>query len=185
MERHAILELMGKLKLSGMRTVYDEIMTQAAKRHHGPERIVGDLLSAQLTDVQSRATAYRMGNAKFPPTKNLGAFEFSASPGNAALVRDLHAGNFLTDHRNVVLVGGTGSGKTHLAIAIGASCVRDREARALLQHGRPRQPARSRGAGRKGRPSGHPVVAHRLGDPRRAGLLAVSARGRADVVPSR
>ncbi|GJD98085.1 hypothetical protein OCOJLMKI_5324 [Methylobacterium iners] len=44
-------------------------------------------------------------------------------------VRDLHQGNFLTDNRNAVLIGGTGSGKTHLAIAIGANCVREREAR--------------------------------------------------------
>jgi len=48
---------------------------------------------------------------------------------NAAVVRDLHQGTFLTDSRNVVLIGGTGSGKTHLAIAIGANCVREREAR--------------------------------------------------------
>ncbi len=129
MERHAILDLMAKLKLRGMRAAYDEVMTLAAKRQHAPERVVGGLLAAQLADVQSRATAYRMGNAKFPVMKALGEFDFTASPVNAALVRDLHQGNFLADSRNVVLVGGTGSGKTHLAIAIGANCVRDREAR--------------------------------------------------------
>ena len=129
MERHAVLELMAKLKLRGMRVAYDEVMTLAIKRQHTAERVVGDLLAAQLADVQSRATAYRMGNAKFPVMKALGEFDLAASPVNAALVRELHKGAFLTDARNVVLIGGTGSGKTHLAIAIGANCLREREAR--------------------------------------------------------
>jgi DNA replication protein DnaC len=129
MQRHAILELMAKLKLRGMRAAYDEVMTLAAKRQHAPERVVAELLAAQLADVQSRATAYRMGQARFPVAKALGEFDFAASPVNAALVRDLHRGDFLAGSRNAVLVGGTGSGKTHLAVAIGANCVREREAR--------------------------------------------------------
>ena len=129
MERHAILELMVRLKLRGMRAAFDEVITLAAKRRHSAERVVGELLAAQLADVQSRATAYRMGNAKFPVMKALGEFDFAASPVNAALARDLHRGDFLAGRRNAVLVGGTGSGKTHLAIAIGANCVREREAR--------------------------------------------------------
>ena len=56
--------------------------------------------------------------------KDLESFRFEQSPVNAALVRDLHGGDFLAAQRNAVLVGGTGSGKTHLAIAIGANCMR-------------------------------------------------------------
>lgn len=134
MERHAVLDLMAKLKLRGMRVAYDEVMTLAAQRHHPAERVVGELLAAQLADVQSRATAYRMGNAKFPAMKALGEFDLAASPVNAALVREPHKGAFLTDGRNVVLIGGTGSGKTHLAIAIGANCLREREARVRLSN---------------------------------------------------
>ena len=52
-------------------------------------------------------------------------FRFDGTPINAALVRDLASGNFLTQQRNVVLVGGTGTGKTHLAIAIARACIRD------------------------------------------------------------
>ena len=129
MERHAILELMAKLRLRGMRAAFDEVITLAAKRQHPPERVVGELLAAQLADVQTRATAYRMGNARFPVMKGLEEFDFAASPVNAALVRALHRGDFLSEGRNAVLVGGTGSGKTHLAIAIGANCLREREAR--------------------------------------------------------
>lgn len=129
MERPAILELMVKLKLRGMRAAYDEVITLAAKRHHSPEQVVGQLLALQLADVESRATAHRMGNARFPVMKTLSEFEFAGSPVNALAVRELHRGTFLTESRNAVLIGGTGSGKTHLAIAIGANCVREREAR--------------------------------------------------------
>jgi len=129
MERHTVLQLMADLKLRGMRAAYDEVMALAIKRQHSPERVVGDLLTAQLADVRARAAAYRMANAKFPVMKALTAFDFAASPINESLARALHEGHFLSEGRNVVLIGGTGTGKTHLAIAIGASCVRDREAR--------------------------------------------------------
>ena len=87
------------------------------------------MLAAQLADVESRATAYRLANARFPVMKTLAEFDFAGSPVNAGAVRELHRGGFLAESRNVVLIGGTGSGKTHLAIAIGANCVREREAR--------------------------------------------------------
>ena len=51
MERHAVLDLMVKLKLRGMRAAYDEVMTLAGKRHHPPERVVAELMKAQLGDV--------------------------------------------------------------------------------------------------------------------------------------
>ena len=129
MERFAILDLMVKLKLRGMRAAYDEVITLASKRHHSPEQVVGQLLSAPLADVESRATAYRLGNAHFPVLKTLAEFNFTASPVNTVAVRELHRGSFLSEGRNAVLMGGTGSGKTHLAIAVGANCVREREAR--------------------------------------------------------
>ena len=59
-----------------------------------------------------------------PLAKDLDDFEFEGSPINETLVRDLAGGGFLAQQRNVVLVGGTGTGKTHLAIAIGRSCIR-------------------------------------------------------------
>lgn len=56
--------------------------------------------------------------------KDLDAFHFEGTPINEGLVRSLHSGAFLPAWRNVVLVGGTGTGKTHLAIAITANVVR-------------------------------------------------------------
>ena len=129
MERQAVLEMMTTLKLAGMRAAYDEVIAKAVKRQHSAEHVIGDLLTAQLSYVRARSTAYRMGNAKFPIMKTLAEFDFAASPVNEGLVRELHEGRFLATSRNVVLIGGTGTGKTHLAIAVGANCVRGQEAR--------------------------------------------------------
>jgi DNA replication protein DnaC len=65
-----------------------------------------------------------MTAAKLPVIKDLSAFVFEGTPINENLVRQLHSASFLPNRRNVVLVGGTGTGKTHLAIAITSAVVR-------------------------------------------------------------
>ena len=62
MERADILELMTRLKLYGMRAVYDEVMTTGIKRRHEPPRIVGDLLSAEIAEKQARSIKYQDGD---------------------------------------------------------------------------------------------------------------------------
>jgi len=124
MERTEILDLMGTLKLYGMRLAYDEIMGTAIKRQHEPPRIVGDLLNAEVSEKQARSIKYQLTIAKLPLAKDIDAFDFTGTPVNEALVRELATGGFLADQRNAVLIGGTGTGKTHLAIAIAGACIR-------------------------------------------------------------
>ena len=124
MERTEVLELMGTLKLYGMRSAYDEIMGVAIKRQHEPPRIVGDLLRAEISEKQARSIKYQLTVAKLPLAKDIEDFDFAGTPVNEALIRDLAAGAFVADQRNVVLVGGTGTGKSHLAIAIARSLIR-------------------------------------------------------------
>jgi len=124
MERTGILDLMSTLKLFGMRSAYDEVMATGIKRQHEPPRIVGDLLQAEISEKQARSIKYQLTIAKLPLAKDIDDFGFEGSPINEALVRDLAAGAFLAEQRNVVLIGGTGTGKTHLAIAIARSCIR-------------------------------------------------------------
>jgi DNA replication protein DnaC len=125
MDRAEILAAMSELKLYGMKAAFDEIIGTAVKRQHEPQRIIGDLLSAEITEKQARSIRYQISIAKLPLAKDLAEFRFDDTPINEALVRDLAGGNFLAHQRNLVLVGGTGTGKTHLAIAIARACIRD------------------------------------------------------------
>jgi DNA replication protein DnaC len=125
MERSEILTAMSELKLYGMKAAFDEIITTAVKRQHEPQRIVGDLLTAEISEKQARSIKYQITIAKLPLAKDISDFTFEDTPINEALVRDLAGGNFLAHQRNIVLVGGTGTGKSHLAIAIARACIRD------------------------------------------------------------
>ena len=122
MERSQLFDLMGGLKLYGMKAAFDENMATAIKRQHEPQRIVGDLLNAQINEKQVRSIKYQLTIAKLPLAKDLDDFEFDDTPINETLVRDRAGGEFIAQQRNAVLVGGTGTGKTHLAIA--RSCIR-------------------------------------------------------------
>jgi DNA replication protein DnaC len=124
MERREIFDLMGALKLYGMRAAYDEVMAAGIKRQHEPPRIVGDLLKAEIAEKQARSIKYQMTIAKLPLAKDIDDFTFAGTPINEALVRALATGTFLAEQRNAVLIGGTGSGKSHLAIAIARACIR-------------------------------------------------------------
>ena len=126
MERNQVLELMGTLKLYGMRGAYDEVMATGIKRQHEPPRIVGDLLTAEISEKQARSIKYQLTVAKLPLAKDIEDFVFDGTPVNEALMRELASGNFVADQRNAVLIGGTGTGKSHLAIGL---------ARALIRYG--------------------------------------------------
>jgi DNA replication protein DnaC len=124
MERTEILDLMSELKLFGMKAAFDEVMANGVKRRHEPQQIIGDLLKAEVAEKAARSIKYQLTIAKLPLAKDLTDFEFKGTPINEALVRDLATGGFIAPQRNVVLAGGTGTGKTHLAIAIARSCIR-------------------------------------------------------------
>ena len=107
MERTEVLDMMGEPKLYGMRACYDEIMSTAIKRKHEPQRFVGDLLRAEISEKQARSIKYQLTVAKLPLAKDVDDFAFKGTPINEALVRDLTGGAFIAQQRNVVLVGGT------------------------------------------------------------------------------
>ena len=122
MERTEVIEMMGELKLYGMKSAYDEICATALERQHEPQRLVGDLLKAEISEKHARSIRYQLATAKLPLAKDVDDFQFKSTPINENLVRDLASGEFIAQQRNV-LVGGTGTGKTHLAIAITQSCI--------------------------------------------------------------
>lgn len=124
MERSDILEMMGALQLAGMRAAYDEIVTAGVKRQHGVEKVVGALLKAEIAAKQARSINYQMGIAKLPLAKELADLAFGGTPINGELIEQLAGGAFLESQRNVVLIGGTGTGKSHIAIGIARAVIR-------------------------------------------------------------
>lgn len=124
MERHEVLDLMRELKLVGMRAAYDEVLSNALKRQHPAAQFVGNLLQAEIAEKQARSIRYQVTMARLPLIKDLAEFDFSGTPINEGLVREMATGSFLDGQRNAVLVGGTGAGKTHLSVAIALSCIR-------------------------------------------------------------
>jgi DNA replication protein DnaC len=126
MERHQIIEAMTNLKLYGMRESFDEIAGKGLGRREELYPLLASLLRAEITHRQSRSINYRISSAKFPVLKDLDDFVFTKTTIDEGQVRELANGEFLDAKRNVILVGGTGTGKTHLAIAIAAAVIRAR-----------------------------------------------------------
>jgi DNA replication protein DnaC len=124
MERSEILEMLTTLQLAGMRATYDEIVSTGIKRQHGIERVIGALLRAEIAAKQARSINYQMGIAKLPLAKELADLELGATPINAELIEQLAGGDFLDSQRNLVLIGGTGTGKSHIAIGLARSIIR-------------------------------------------------------------
>jgi DNA replication protein DnaC len=124
MERSEILAMIKALQLTGMRAAYDEIVTTAIKRQQGVERVIGALLKAEIVAKQARSINYQMRVAKLPVVKELANLVVEGTPINGELIDQLSTGAFLVDKRNLVLIGGTGTGKTHIGIGIARSVIR-------------------------------------------------------------
>lgn len=124
MLRDKLLAAMQQLHLGGMHSVFDEVLAAHLKQRHTPERLLLDLLEAELAERQIRSTQYRLKQARFPVDKDLDSFEFSASPVHEPRVRSLYQGSFLPTKSNVLLIGGTGTGKSHLAIALARNLIK-------------------------------------------------------------
>lgn len=123
MLREQLLESMSSLKLHGMKSVFDEVLVTGTRQRSTPEKILLELLNAEQAEREARSIRYRLGQARFPVAKDLDQFDFTASPVNEMQVRNLYEGQFLATQSNVILIGGTGTGKTHLAIAIARQAI--------------------------------------------------------------
>jgi len=121
MTRDLTLELKA-LRLHGMAGAWAELQEQGQNGGLDSSRwLLEHLLQAEGTDRAMRSVSHQMHAAKFPMHRDLAGFDFTVSPVDRKLVTTLAQAAFTDDAHNVVLVGGPGTGKTHLATAIGVS----------------------------------------------------------------
>ena len=119
----AIVIMLRSLKMHGMAQAISELTEQGAPAFETAVPILSQLLKAEMAEREVRSTAYQLKAARFPAYRDLNGFDFASSEINEALVRQLHRCEFLQDAHNVVLVGGPGTGKTHVATALGIQAV--------------------------------------------------------------
>ena len=127
MLRENILNRMKELRLEGMRSAYDEALAVGRKHGDTPEKLLLTLLEAEVTERSGRSLRYRLGQARFPIQKELEHFDFAAAEVEEARIRMLYGGEFTQSHTNVIFVGGSGTGKTHLSIALGMELLRQKK----------------------------------------------------------
>lgn len=125
MPRDNVMDLMKTLKFVGMPKVYDEVLATGRKRRQTTETVIEDLFQIEVSERRARSIRYRMTQARFPLPKDLDSFEFDKLPVDETQIRTLYTGEFIEQKRNVIFVGGTGTGKTHLATTIAGQAIRN------------------------------------------------------------
>ena len=113
-----------QLRLHGMAGAWIDLAEQGASSGaDGARWLLEHLLQAEITDRAMRSVNWQMHSAKFPMHRDLAGFDFSVSPVDRKLVTTLADAAFMDVAHNAVLVGGPGTGKTHLATAIGVAAI--------------------------------------------------------------
>ena len=119
----AIVIMLRSLKMHGMAQAVGELTEQGSPAFETAIPILSQLLKAETAERDVRSMAYQIKAARFPAYRDLNGFDFASSEVNEPLVRQLHRCEFLEDAHNVVLVGGPGTGKTHIATALGVQAI--------------------------------------------------------------
>jgi|TARA_B100001971_G_C18102964_1_gene489898 DNA replication protein DnaC len=120
-----------KLKLPTILREYPAIAVACRKDKHDYANFLLRLVERESLDREKRAAERRVKNARFPVIKTLDTFDFKAQPSiNEKWVRELMVGEYIDRKENILLVGNSGTGKTHLASALGfAGCMQGRKVR--------------------------------------------------------
>ena len=119
----AVVIMLRSLKMFGMAQAVEELVEQGAPAFEAAVPILSQLLKAEVAEREVRSIADHLKAARFPADKDLAGFDCTASEVDEALVRQLHRCAFIDGAHNVVLIGGPGTGKTHVATAFEVQAV--------------------------------------------------------------
>jgi len=111
------------MHLYGMAAAWAEHQAEAPSRPAMPETLLDKLIEAEQADRQARSLRYQIGAARFPVHRDLAGFDWAETPLQQAHIKQLATAAFMAQARNLILVGGTGTGKSHLATALGVAAI--------------------------------------------------------------
>ena len=118
---NALIEQLTALRLHGMAGCAQDLL--AARTPPNLITALKQLIEAEVTERRVRSIHYQMRIARFPHHKDFATFDYGLSAVKQTEIQQLCTGQFTKDAHNLILVGGTGTGKTHIAIALGTSLI--------------------------------------------------------------
>ena len=111
------------LHLYGMATAWGELLAEGPRRPMQPEAWLDRLIEAEQADRQVRSLRYQLKAARFPIHRDLTGIDWVETPLPQAQAQQLATAAFMESAHNLILVGGTGTGKTHFATALGVAAI--------------------------------------------------------------
>jgi len=111
------------LHLYGMATAWGELLAEGPRQPMQPEAWLDRLIEAEQADRQVRSLRYQLKAARFPIHRDLTGIDWAETPLPQAQVQQLATAAFMESAHNLILVGGTGTGKTHFATALGVAAI--------------------------------------------------------------
>jgi DNA replication protein DnaC len=127
LQAEAVRAMCRELKMPGLGRRLDELARDADAQSMTALDVLESALSTEIASREASSVKLRIREARFPDLLTLDTFDFAAAPGlDKAQVLGLARGSFVDERQNVVLVGPVGTGKTHLATALGIEAARRR-----------------------------------------------------------
>ena len=115
--------MLRSLKLYGMSNAVEDLVARGGPAFEAATPMLSQLLKAEIAEREVRSITYQTKVARFPSYKDLAGFDLKSSDINEATVKQLHRCGFMENAENVVLIGGPGTGKSHVATAIGVQAI--------------------------------------------------------------
>lgn len=122
---NALIEQLTALKLHGMAQVATGLLS--AKQSPSLLSALPKLIEAEVLEREVRSIRYQITAAKFPHHKDFATFDYEQSDIDKTVIEPLCTGQFAKEAHNLILVGGTGTGKTHTAIALGTELIHQKK----------------------------------------------------------